>query len=75
VFSGQPPGLLRKCVHDLVALLVLDVILRGEISGMNSALGVMQPAGTGTIINVASALGVRSRPPSPRSWSAAGGSS
>jgi short-subunit dehydrogenase len=41
---------------------VLDVILRGEIYGMKAALGVMQPAGTGTIINVASALGVRSVP-------------
>lgn len=41
---------------------VLDVILRGEIYGMKAALGVMQPADTGTIINVASALGVRSVP-------------
>jgi NAD(P)-dependent dehydrogenase (short-subunit alcohol dehydrogenase family) len=41
---------------------VLDVILRGEIYGMKAALSVMQPAGTGTIINVASALGVRSVP-------------
>jgi NAD(P)-dependent dehydrogenase (short-subunit alcohol dehydrogenase family) len=41
---------------------VLDVILRGQIYGMKAALAVMQPAGTGTIINVASALGVRSVP-------------
>jgi short-subunit dehydrogenase len=41
---------------------VLDVILRGEIYGMKAALSVMQPAGVGTIINVASALGVRSVP-------------
>jgi NAD(P)-dependent dehydrogenase (short-subunit alcohol dehydrogenase family) len=41
---------------------VLDVILRGQIYGMKAALSVMQPAGTGTIINVASALGVRSVP-------------
>jgi NAD(P)-dependent dehydrogenase (short-subunit alcohol dehydrogenase family) len=41
---------------------VLDVILRGQIYGMKTALAVMQPAGTGTIINVASALGVRSVP-------------
>jgi NAD(P)-dependent dehydrogenase (short-subunit alcohol dehydrogenase family) len=41
---------------------VLDVILRGQIYGMKAALEVMQPAGTGTIINVASALGVRSLP-------------
>ena len=41
---------------------VLDVILRGQIYGMKAALSVMQPAGSGTIINVASALGVRSVP-------------
>jgi short-subunit dehydrogenase len=41
---------------------VLDVILRGEIYGMKAALSVMQEAGLGTIINVASALGVRSVP-------------
>jgi short-subunit dehydrogenase len=41
---------------------VLDVILKGQIYGMKAALSVMQPAGTGTIINVASALGVRSVP-------------
>jgi short-subunit dehydrogenase len=41
---------------------VLDVILRGEIYGMKAALGAMQPAGTGTIINVASALSIRSVP-------------
>jgi short-subunit dehydrogenase len=41
---------------------VLDVILRGQIYGMKAALSVMQPAGTGTIINVASALAVRSVP-------------
>ena len=41
---------------------VLDVILRGQIYGMKAALSVMQPAGTGTIINVASALGVRAVP-------------
>jgi NAD(P)-dependent dehydrogenase (short-subunit alcohol dehydrogenase family) len=41
---------------------VLDVILRGQIYGMKAALSVMQPAGTGTIVNVASALGVRSVP-------------
>jgi NAD(P)-dependent dehydrogenase (short-subunit alcohol dehydrogenase family) len=41
---------------------VLDVILRGQIYGMKAALAVMQPAGTGTVINVASALGVRSVP-------------
>jgi NAD(P)-dependent dehydrogenase (short-subunit alcohol dehydrogenase family) len=41
---------------------VLDVILRGQIYGMKAALAVMQPAGTGTIINVASALAVRSVP-------------
>lgn len=41
---------------------VLDVILRGEIYGMKAALEVMKPAGTGTIINVASALGVRAVP-------------
>jgi short-subunit dehydrogenase len=41
---------------------VLDVILGGEIYGMKAALAVMQPAGMGTIINVASALGVRSVP-------------
>ena len=41
---------------------VLDVILRGQIYGMKAALAVMRPAGTGTIINVASALGVRSVP-------------
>jgi NAD(P)-dependent dehydrogenase (short-subunit alcohol dehydrogenase family) len=41
---------------------VLDVILRGQIYGMKAALEVMRPAGTGTIINVASALAVRSVP-------------
>jgi NAD(P)-dependent dehydrogenase (short-subunit alcohol dehydrogenase family) len=41
---------------------VIDVILRGQIYGMKAALAVMQPAGTGTIINVASALAVRSVP-------------
>jgi short-subunit dehydrogenase len=41
---------------------VLDVILRGQIYGMKAALSVMQPTGTGTIVNVASALGVRSVP-------------
>jgi NAD(P)-dependent dehydrogenase (short-subunit alcohol dehydrogenase family) len=41
---------------------VLDVILRGQIYGMKAALGAMQPAGTGTIINVASALAMRSVP-------------
>ena len=41
---------------------VLDVILRGQIYGMKAALSVMQPVGTGTIINVASALGVRAVP-------------
>ena len=41
---------------------VLDVILRGQIYGMKAALSVMEPAGTGTIVNVASALGVRSVP-------------
>lgn len=41
---------------------VLDVILRGQIYGMRAALSVMRPAGAGTIINVASALGVRSVP-------------
>jgi NAD(P)-dependent dehydrogenase (short-subunit alcohol dehydrogenase family) len=41
---------------------VLDVILRGQVYGMKAALAVMQPAGTGTILNVASALGVRSVP-------------
>jgi NAD(P)-dependent dehydrogenase (short-subunit alcohol dehydrogenase family) len=41
---------------------VLDVILRGQIYGMKAALELMRPAGTGTIINVASALAVRSVP-------------
>jgi NAD(P)-dependent dehydrogenase (short-subunit alcohol dehydrogenase family) len=41
---------------------VLDVILRGQIYGMKAALSVMQSAGSGTIINVASALGVRAVP-------------
>lgn len=41
---------------------VLDVILRGQIYGMKAALSVMKPAGTGTIINVASALGARAVP-------------
>jgi short-subunit dehydrogenase len=41
---------------------VLDVILRGEIYGMKAALSVMRAAGTGTIVNVASALGVRAVP-------------
>lgn len=41
---------------------VLDVILRGQIYGMKAALSVMKPAGTGTIINVASALGLRAVP-------------
>ena len=41
---------------------VLDVILRGEIYGMKAALAAMKPAGTGTIVNVASALAVRSVP-------------
>jgi NAD(P)-dependent dehydrogenase (short-subunit alcohol dehydrogenase family) len=41
---------------------VLDVILRGQIYGMKAALSVMQPAGTGVIVNVAFALGVRSVP-------------
>jgi NAD(P)-dependent dehydrogenase (short-subunit alcohol dehydrogenase family) len=41
---------------------VLDVILRGQIYGMKAALSVMQPAGSGTIVNVASALGVRAVP-------------
>jgi NAD(P)-dependent dehydrogenase (short-subunit alcohol dehydrogenase family) len=41
---------------------VIDVILRGQIYGMKAALAVMQPAGTGTIINVVSALAVRSVP-------------
>jgi NAD(P)-dependent dehydrogenase (short-subunit alcohol dehydrogenase family) len=41
---------------------VLDVILRGQVYGMKVALSVMQPAGSGTIINVAPALGVRAVP-------------
>jgi short-subunit dehydrogenase len=41
---------------------VLDVILRGQVYGMKAALAVMQPAGSGTIINVASALAVRPVP-------------
>jgi NAD(P)-dependent dehydrogenase (short-subunit alcohol dehydrogenase family) len=41
---------------------VLDVILRGQVYGMKAALAVMQPAGTGVIVNVASALAVRSVP-------------
>jgi NAD(P)-dependent dehydrogenase (short-subunit alcohol dehydrogenase family) len=41
---------------------MLDVILRGQIYGMKAALALMQPAGSGTIINVTSALAVRSVP-------------